>query len=376
MPKRPFIVLADDLTGAAEVAAIARQSGRRAIVLTQPPASSVDADLLVLDTDTRLLPPGLAARRVRAWIARLLQSQPRHRGVFLKVDSVLRGPVLAHVGAATRALGLSRAILVPANPSLGRVIRAGRYFIHGRFLHETAFIKDPHHPRNTSDVLALLGRTPRMSRACLPANTTDLPDHGVILGEATCSSDIRRWRSRLSDDTLPAGGADFFRAWLGVRASAKIDAPATRFSGPALLLHGTTASAAVDGAFVFRGVRAPASAPVVQQLARRGSACVAAPSRRLANPDSPAALSVAFSKLAVELLHKGAFEHLLIAGGATAAVVLSVLRWTELEVVHVWAPGVVTLRPLADPTFFVTLKPGSYPWPDSLRRALPARLLY
>ncbi len=375
MPPRPHIVLADDLTGAAEIAAIARQAGRRAIVLTRPPASPVDADLLILDTDTRLLPPAHAARRVRAWTARLARAQPKHRGVFLKVDSVLRGPVLAQVAAATRALGLSRAILVPANPSLGRIIRGGRYFIHGRFLHETAFARDPHHPRNSSEVLSLLGRVPRTRRVCLPANAADLPGHGVILGEAASSADIRRWRAHLNADTLAAGGADFFRAWLGVHAPATPAEPPPRFAGSALLLHGTTASAAGETALVFRGLRAPATNMVAEQLARRRAGVVAAPKRRLADPASPAALSGAFAKLAVELRRRESFQHLLIAGGATAAAVLSALQWTTLEVVHVWAPGVVTLRPLAEPTLFLTLKPGSYPWPDALRRALPARLL-
>lgn len=375
MPKRPFIVLADDLTGAAEIAAIVRQSGRRGIILTQPTVSPVEADVLILNTDTRLLTPAMAARRVRAWITRLLQAQPRHRGVFLKFDSVLRGPVLAQVGTAVRALGMSRAILVPANPSLGRVIRAGRYFIHGRLLHETAFAKDPHHPRNTSEVLALLGRAPRVSRTCLPATSPDLPAQGVILGEATCSADMRRWRDRLSSDTLPAGGADFFRAWLGTCVPAKVPSSAPCLFGPALVLHGTTASSADDGALAFRGVRAPASAKVIERLARNGSACVAAPERRLESDGSSAAISIAFSKLAAELLRKGAFKHLLIAGGATASAVLSILRWTELDVVHVWAPGVVTLKPLAEPAFVVTLKPGSYPWPDVLRSLLPGRLL-
>lgn len=375
MPRRPHIVLADDLTGAAEIAAIARQAGRSAIVLTRPPTGPVDADLLVLDTDTRLLPPAPAARRVRAWAARLVRSQPKHRGVFLKVDSVLRGPVLAQVAAATRALGLSRAILVPANPSLGRIIRGGRYFIHGRFLHETAFARDPHHPRNSSDALTLLGRVPRTRRVCLPANSADLPEQGVILGETANSADIRRWRARVTADTLAAGGADFFRAWLGARTPAGPATPPPRFGGAALLLHGTTASPAGETALTFRGVRAPATAAVAERLVRDRAAAVSAPARRLADPASPAALSAAFAKLTVELRRRDAFQHLLIAGGATAAAVLSALEWTALEVVQVWAPGVVTLRPLAEPTLFLTLKPGSYPWPDALRRALPARLL-
>ena len=374
MPPRPHIVLADDLTGAAEIAAIARQAGRRAVVLTRPPDAPVDTELLVLDTDTRLLPPVLAARRVRAWITRLARTQPKHAGVFLKVDSVLRGPVLAHAAAAARALGLSRTLLVPANPSLGRVIRGGRYFVHGRFLHETAFANDPHHPRNTSDALALLGRAPRMPRVCLSSKSTELPSRGVVLGDVENASDIRRWVRHLDTDTLPAGGADFFRAWLGSRAPNGPPTRAPRLPKPALLLHGTAAGAAGADAFFLRGLRAPAAATVADRLSSHAAAIVAAPARRLTGPDSPVALSAAFAQLTVALKQQNAFQHLLIAGGATAAAVLSALEWTSLEVVHVWAPGVVTLRPLAEPAFFLTLKPGSYSWPAKLRRVLPAAL--
>ncbi len=376
MPPRPKIVLADDLTGAAEIAAVASQAGRRVVLLARPPADPVDTDVLVFNTDTRLLPPVLAARRVRAWLVRLARARPRHGGVFLKVDSVLRGPVLAQIAAAARALDLPRTLLVPANPSLGRVIRNGRYFVHGRFLHETAFANDPHHPRNTSDALALLGRAPRTPRVCLPASSPELPPRGVVLGEVETSADIRRWLRRLGPDTLPAGGADFFRAWLGLRPREEPPARAPRPPKPALLLHGTTASATGVAAFSFRGLRAPSAAAVAERLASHGAAVVAVPTRRLPDPESPAALSAAFAKFAAELKRKDAFQHLLIAGGATASAVLSALEWDALEVLHVWGPGVVTLRPLADPAFLVTLKPGSYAWPDELRRALPAKLFF
>ena len=92
------------------------------------------------------------------------------------------------------------------------------------------------------------------------------------------------------------------------------------------------------------------------------------------DPLAPAIVSRAFATLARELHETAAFRHLLIAGGATAAAVLPGLLCDSMKVVRVWAPGVVTLQPAADAGFVVTLKPGSYPWPATLRRALPARL--
>ena len=66
--------------------------------------------------------------------------------MFKKVDSVLRGPVAAEIEAALDGLGLDRAVLVPANPSRGRIIRDGAYFMDGVPLDETEFADDPMHP--------------------------------------------------------------------------------------------------------------------------------------------------------------------------------------------------------------------------------------
>jgi uncharacterized protein YgbK (DUF1537 family) len=366
---RPLIVLADDLTGAAEVAAIAHQAGLRAVVLTAPPDRAVDAEVLVFDTETRLVPPREATRRMKT-VAERLKQMP-HAGVFLKVDSVLRGPVLAQVTACAEALGRKRVLLVPANPSLGRTIRDGRYFVGGHPLHETAFGRDPHHPRTTDLVFELLGPA-RLPPVVCPARSVALPRTGVVVGETATAADVGRWAGRLDSSTLPAGAADFFRAWLKshgrrVRAAARTSLP----EGGALLLHGTTSVPPNRRTLLFKGLRPPASRSVRAAIEKLGATTVAASPSTLGDPDAPEAISAGFASLAQELHQTRTFNHLLIAGGATAEAVLHALDWPTLEVVRVWGPGVVTLRPVADPAFAVTLKPGSYPWPAAIRRALP-----
>lgn len=368
MSHRPYLVLADDLTGAAEVAAIAHQSGLRAVVLTRPPRLPCDADVLVFDTDTRLATPARAARRVRACVVRLKKLP--HAGFFKKIDSVLRGPVLAELAACAAGLGLRRSLLVPANPSLGRVIRDGHYFIAGLPLHETAFARDPHHPARSSGVLDLLGPRGRRTVTC-QAPGGRLPDAGVIVGETGSAADITSWAGAADRHTLAAGGADFFCAWLQARAGVRRKTP--RYSLPAggvLLLHGTTTASLNARAVIFRGRRAPTAQAVIAALQRHGAVAVAATPATLHDPGAPAAISLGFARLAQSLHQAKAFRHLLIAGGATAATVLRALDWSTLKVVRVWGPGVVTLQPADAPGFAVTLKPGSYPWPPSLRHVL------
>ena len=390
MSPRPIIVLADDLTGAAEIAAAAHAAGWRAVVDTAAPsptaadATKDSAEVIVHNLDTRLARPAVAARRAAAWTTRLgaLASDRRHHAnLFLKFDSVLRGPVLGQLAAVLRALPRPRALLVPANPSIGRVLHHGRYTIAGRPLHETAFARDPHHPRNSSDPLELLGRSRRAHVTLLAPDASDLPTCGVLVGETATPADVAHWVERLPSDTLPAGGAEFFNAWLEKKRSAsRPSRPASSRAStdlratPSLLLHGSTATPAPSEAVVLDATRPPDSARLADRLRAEHAATLAVPGARLSSPDAPAALARAFARAAVDLRRRDAFRHLIIVGGATASAVLSSLGWTTLEVLHVWGSGVVTLQPLAEPDFFLTLKPGSYPWPDSLRRALPASL--
>src|SRR5688572_13690217 len=149
-----IVVIADDLSGAAELAAVAARHGLSAEVHTVFDPGS-EADVVCIDTDSRLLAPAIAAERV-ANVARCVAAA-KPAWIFKKCDSVLRGPVLAEARAVAAAVGRSRIFLLPANPSLDRTISGGIYRIAGRPLHEMAFARDPIHPRFTSDVKVLLG---------------------------------------------------------------------------------------------------------------------------------------------------------------------------------------------------------------------------
>lgn len=373
MTDRPLIVLADDLTGAAEIAAIAHQAGLRAVVHTVPPAGDVDADVIVCDTNTRHLPPPRAARVVSSIVTGLKQRP--HAAFFKKIDSVLRGPVLAEVTACARALERRRTLLVPCNPSLGRVIRDGRYFIGGVPLHRTAFARDPLNPRRTSEVRELLGGVDDPTLVNV-ARTMRLPASGVVIGESDTPADVMFWAGHVDKHTLPAGGADFFRAWLQSRRAYGPRAVAEPLpTGGTLLLSGTATPpdpvSPLPGAVLELSLRRLPTAAVLSarlrtMLTETGFAAVAMPRALGRDPRTPATLQRLLIRLADRLHHAEAFRHLIIAGGATASSVLHEFGWTELAVAHVWGPGVVTLRPATAPTFAVTLKPGSYAWPTAL----------
>lgn len=77
-------------------------------------------------------------------------------------------------------------------------------------------------------------------------------------------------------------------------------------------------------------------------------------------------LKARFTEVLHLLLQQIRPEELFIEGGATASSLLNRLNWTSFTPVDELAPGVVRLKLSHDPNLFITLKPGSYSWPDFL----------
>jgi uncharacterized protein YgbK (DUF1537 family) len=389
MQPRPFEVVADDLTGAAEIAAIGHTCGLASTVIRDRGDDLLSHDasgLIVHDTDSRLLSPAAAAARVFQTGQAIAVRAPRL--VYKKTDSVLRGPVVAEIEALAAALGRTRVLLVPANPALHRTIRDGRYFVDGTPLHRTAFASDPHHPARTSEVWQLLG-----PGGCLPVSVIrldePLPDAGLIVGEVSTSADIHAWAARVDSTLLPAGGAEFFRALLSL-SGAPGSAPrgSIEIPFPVLAVLGSTAprSREIRALACSRGLplfTMPAgllandgpgdetpgrwASAIARSLGENKTVLVAAERPK---SDDPVAIGRVFGHLVRRLYDQKAFRHLLIEGGATAGAILDALEWRHLDLLYQWAQGVVSLQPPDASGLMLTLKPGSYPWPDPLKHRL------
>src|SRR5262245_33879260 len=97
------IAIADDLTGAAEIAGIGWRYGLSADILERHEPVS-NAQLVVYDSDSRNCSRTEAQRRVRQIVERLPPSRPLW--IYKKVDSVLRGNVVAEIEALLTTLGM------------------------------------------------------------------------------------------------------------------------------------------------------------------------------------------------------------------------------------------------------------------------------
>ncbi|PWC29422.1 four-carbon acid sugar kinase family protein [Teichococcus aestuarii] len=126
-----WLILADDLTGAADCAVSFARRGHAAAVAWGP-AGIAEETVLAIDADSRRLPPAQAAARHAA----LLAAPPGPgAALYKKMDSTLRGQPAAELAASLatlRAAGRpALAVVSPAFPATGRTMEDGRVRLQG-----------------------------------------------------------------------------------------------------------------------------------------------------------------------------------------------------------------------------------------------------
>jgi D-threonate/D-erythronate kinase len=377
-------VIADDLTGAAEIGAVGLRHGLRAeIVRTGKPSGR--ADVVCMDTDSRSSTADEAGARA-ASAARQLRAAGA-QWIYKKVDSVLRGQVTAEIEAVMRELKLSRALMLPANPSLGRTIRNGHYFVDGKLIHKTEFARDPEYPRRSSQVLHLL-KVPEEYSICLAKEDRLLIEGSIVIGEAALSEDVHDWAAIFErEGTLAAGGAEFFNALLDrerPRAGKALNNPPSSLPGRELFVCGvSTVSSRKFVASARRSKQPVFTLPVeliwgaeftpatVAAVTRRVVAAFESHSRVILAVGLPNVRHLEVAKrlsrnvveLAERVIKSVPVARVFAEGGATAAELVRRMGWSRLTVERELAPGVATLTVEHDKPLLLTIKPGTYTWP-------------
>jgi D-threonate/D-erythronate kinase len=127
-----ILVVADDLSGAADCGIAFRRAGLSSIVLFSGDTVAGNADVLTLDADSRHLPAQQAAARH----VRLVQRHLAPGVLFYKkIDSTLRGNIATELAAIIPSAGV--AIVAPAFPDTGRTTRNGRVYVRNVPLEQT-----------------------------------------------------------------------------------------------------------------------------------------------------------------------------------------------------------------------------------------------
>jgi len=129
---RKVVIIADDLTGAADTGVQFAKQGLTTLVLiegTHSVGAPVDAaQVLALNTNTRHSDRQQAYKIVYD-VARVLKK----KGVgyiYKKIDSMLRGNVGAEIEAVMDATGIKTALLAPCFPSQGRITVGGYHLVN------------------------------------------------------------------------------------------------------------------------------------------------------------------------------------------------------------------------------------------------------
>ncbi len=360
---------------------------------------TADGSLLVLDTDNRAFSAEAAAIRLR----QVLNSPAATGGaaiVFLKIDSLLRGPVASQLSILSEG---GPVILAPALPPLGRSTVNGVIHHQGVPVHETSLwhaepsapaesISDALHPMPTVlvDLVTVRSGSQFLTAALKDASAGT---HPIFVCDAETPADL---------DAI---------------AAAALSILGFRFAGASALgaaLARTAGQAPNTGAAVVRSplserecenfpllVVGSASGPAreqLQALANSGTPVITmSPSDLLAGTaglapletaltSGPAAVTVDASAMdpasssriagalarTVAPLAKG--RPLMLTGGETARSVLNALGVQELKVLgEIEYGAVLSLTPAGTP---VVTRPGSFGNPNSLRTILAALASY
>lgn len=408
---RRIVIVADDLTGALDSAAPFAKLGLNSDVIADASATGAelvqpraDAHVISVNTDSRHQPGPAAAARVAAALGRHARAGDI---VFKKIDSTLRGNVAEETLAAMRASGRPIAIVAPAFPAQGRVVRDGIVYVRGVALAKSEFVADALTPAPRDDLFTLFARADphaaieRFGQAGSPADQP--PGRQWLIADAESDQQLDRLIDQVLDrlDQLVLVGSAglshaLARALTTGTARDWFAGPYPIATDPVAARRDATQPDAVRGrthALFVVGSRAPVSRRQADCLrAQPDTLCVEAPAglvsaqalhRVSADADryanllllavddaSAAPAELVAQRLAdatVALLDRLDVRVLVVTGGDTAGAILRRTRNPVLAVRTETMPGIVQVDlSWADRPIAMLTKAGGFGEPDTL----------
>jgi uncharacterized protein YgbK (DUF1537 family) len=401
-----WLILADDLTGAADAAVAFARRGHGTEVSWGNASPPDDVAVQALDLDSRGAPATGGAAGHHQAVGRWLEARD---SLFHKIDSTLRGQPAAEMAAICMALREcgrpAWGLLAPANPAMRRTTRDGRVFVAGQPLENTSTWKREHSYPD-ADLAAIVGTAglravklplstlrgdPAGLHAALVAVATSVQAAGTML---VCDAESDDDLARLVAATRDAAAPGFFTGTAGLAKALSEASPAAPRSAISLeatgrgtlVAVGTLAEvsreaarrvAAREGTSLLRissesGNRGPGEAQIDTSIAARLSRGETA----VAMLDAPEPARVAINAghaeyfaatLSLALHQMGA---LIVTGGETAAALLAQCKVHGIRLLDELEPGIalgVTRGAVEVP---VITKPGAFGDEESLMRCL------
>ncbi len=412
--------IADDVTGASDLALMLADGGLRTVQTIGLPKSGRlpdDADAVVIALKSRNLPPDEAVElSLRA--ADLLLAAGTER-LFFKYCSTFDSRDDGNIGPVADALleRLQAAITVvcPAFPANQRSVYQGHLFVGQSLLSDSPMRDHPLTPMRDSSLLRILGRQTahpvglvpwvivRQGAGAIGSALTRLAGQGVrhAVVDALDESDLRAIAMASKDLRLITGGSGIalgLPASLTGRSDLASAVVQPRAGGGRTAILAGSCSEATRGQ-VERAAQSwpvyrldPLSADEAASLAGEAIAWAAsqderqplviassAPPERIAEVQARLGrdaagrrVEEAMAGIAVELAARG-LSRLIVAGGETSGAVVAALGIEALDIGPAIDPGVPWTVSRGDPPLALALKSGNFGTPDFFEKAL-ARL--
>jgi 3-dehydrotetronate 4-kinase len=258
--------IADDLTGATDLALSLSRGGLRTILLnglTEHRPSLADADAVVVALKSRTIPPAEAVAQslaAAAWLKELGTQQFffKYCSTFDSTDQGNIGPV---ADALMDFLGVDRAVVCPAFPANGRTVYQGHLFVGRQLLSDSPMKDHPLTPMRDANLVRLLQRQTKrrvslIDLAVVRQGASEIrrqidvaePETLIVI-DALVDSDLLEIAAAVCDHTLLTGGSglaigvpDNFQRSVHI-ASARAASAAVAVSGRSVVLAGSCSTA-------------------------------------------------------------------------------------------------------------------------------------
>lgn len=378
-------IIADDLTGAAEVAGVCLRYGLKvAFGVNTLPSDAADA--WVIATDSRSVSSAEACK-----ISHDLAVALKDAGiseVFKKTDSVIRGHIVDELTELMAVFGLDKAVLQTANPATGRCIRNGIYYVSGKALHETSFALDPDFPAFSSSVEELLVK--RSERKMnIQTKAVSFEATGINVPDCFSEKDLKSCISNQLINCIYAGSAAFFAAYLEVMHGFDVKPNmnnASLINKRFLMICGSMHAQSHEflKKVAQNGIKVCAfpecllteitnendimnwAGELADFWKKEGRMILTLGNKSIQFENSSKVLKERMALVLQSILEKCEIDELFIEGGATTFAVLLKQGWISLVPVQEFSPGVVRMKVSQGSNLYLTMKPGSYLWPKTI----------
>jgi uncharacterized protein YgbK (DUF1537 family) len=404
--------IADDFTGASDLANTLARRGMRTTLFVGPPERADACEAGIVALKSRSNPPEEAVAQSLAALAVLRQAGAAQ--ILFKYCSTFDSTKAGNIGpvadALLEALGAPAAIVCPAFPANGRTLYRGHLFVGDRLLNESGMEKHPLTPMTDANIARWLSHQSRNRIGLVPL---EIVRRGAAAVRAALDEAIRR-NERLivcdatSDDDLlvlghAAKGMALVTGGSGIAlglpdnllpAGRAMPPPPAAPAGPALALSGSCSRATalqvarhveaapafrLDVAAILAGRQGPADALAWLGGAAGGAALPLIYST--ADPAEVAALQAAhggervaraiedfFAALARQAMARG-YRRIITAGGETSSAIVAALGVRAMAIGPEIDPGVPVVVSEA-PALALALKSGNFGAPDFFAKAL------